>query len=132
MATRSFRPLYRREVVQSVRTPRKGADTTPAGREERPDPNKREQCSEFLNHDAIEGLFKRNCKTQVYYTHAYAAWEKGSVENANRIVRRWYPKGSDFSKVSRRRVATLQNDINTIHRKLLKGKTASEAYLSVA
>ena len=88
--------------------------------------------SEFLDHEAIEGLFKSGCKTRVYYTHAYAAWEKGSVENANRIVRRWYPKGIDFSKVSLKRIDALQNVINSIHRRLLEGKTANEAYLSAA
>lgn len=88
--------------------------------------------SEFLDHEGIEGLFKANCKTKVYYTHAYAAWEKGSVENANRIVRRWYPKGTDFSKVTLKRIEQLQNTINSIHRRLLEGKTANEAYLSAA
>ena len=88
--------------------------------------------SEFLDHKAIEGLFKSNCKTKVYYTHAYAAWEKGSVENANRLVRRWYPKGTDFSKVSLKRIADLERCVNSIHRKLLKGRTANEAYLSAA
>ena len=88
--------------------------------------------SEFLDHEGIEGLFKANCKTKVYYTHAYAAWEKGSVENANRIVRRWYPKGTDFSKVTLKRIEQLQNAINSIHRRLLEGKTANEAYLSAA
>ena len=87
---------------------------------------------EFLDHEAIEGLFKPGCKTRVYYTHAYAAWEKGSVENANRIVRRWYPKGTDFSKVSLKRIDALQEAINSIHRRLLEGKTANEAYLSAA
>ena len=88
--------------------------------------------SEFLDREGIEGLFKANCKTKVYYTHAYAAWEKGSVENANRIVRRWYPKGTDFSKVTLKRIEQLQNAINSIHRRLLEGKTANEAYLSAA
>ena len=88
--------------------------------------------SEFLDHDAIEKLFKANGKTKVYYTHAYAVWEKGSVENANRLVRRWYPKGTDFSKVTLRRVEQLEKVINSIHRRLLRGKTANEAYLSAA
>lgn len=88
--------------------------------------------SEFLDHDAIEKLFKANGKTKIYYTHAYAAWEKGSVENANRLVRRWYPKGTDFSKVTLRRVEQLEKAINSIHRRLLGGKTANEAYLSAA
>ena len=88
--------------------------------------------AEFLDHEAIEKLFPGKSGTKTYYTHAYAAWEKGSVENANRLVRRWFPKGTDFSKVSRTRVEALQTCINSIHRKRLKGKTAYEAYQSVA
>lgn len=82
--------------------------------------------SEFLDSDALANLFAG----KVYYTHAYAAWEKGSVENANRLVRRWYPKGTDFSKVSLSRIAELERLINSIARKLLQGKTAHEAYLA--
>ena len=88
--------------------------------------------SEFLDHAAIEALFRRKGGAKVYCTHAYAAWEKGSVENANRIVRRWYPKGTDFSKVSARRIAELETAINSIHRPILGGRTAQEAYLAAA
>ena len=44
----------------------------------------------------------------LFYTHAYAAWEKGSIENFNRIIRRFYPKGTDFAKVSARKISELQ------------------------
>ena len=88
--------------------------------------------SEFLDHAAIEALFRPRGAVQVYYTHAYAAWEKGSVENANRLVRRWYPKGTDFSKVSRLRIAELENTINSIHLRLLQGQTAHAIYPSAA
>ncbi|MBQ6339831.1 MAG: IS30 family transposase, partial [Kiritimatiellae bacterium] len=47
---------------------------------------------EFLDPDKIKAAVGCN----VYYTRAYASWEKGSVENCNRFVRRWYPKGTDF------------------------------------
>jgi IS30 family transposase len=88
--------------------------------------------SEFLDHDAIEALFLRLGAPKLYYTHAYASWEKGSVENANRLVRRWYPKGTDFSKVSVARIAALETAINSIHRKLLGGHTAQESYAAAA
>ncbi len=80
--------------------------------------------SEFLDAAALKNLLAG----KVYYTHAYAAWEKGSVENANRLVRRWFPKGTDFSKVSLARIAKLERLINSIVRKLLHGKSAQEAY----
>lgn len=86
--------------------------------------------NEFLDANAIAKLFAGKGAVRIYYTHAYAAWEKGSVENANRLVRRWYPKGTDFSKVPIARIAALEHLINSIARKLLHGKTAHEAYVA--
>ena len=86
---------------------------------------------EFLDPDKIRSVV--GCK--VYYTRAYASWEKGSVENCNRFVRRWYPKGTDFGKCTRADMYRLERVINSIHRKLLNGKTAYEfdtAYAEVA
>ena len=44
---------------------------------------------EFLDPKKIKAVV--GC--DVYYTRAYASWKKGAVENCNRFVRRWYPKG---------------------------------------
>ena len=38
----------------------------------------------------------------IYYTDAYAGWQKGNVENCNKIIRRRHDKGTDFSKMSKR------------------------------
>ena len=32
----------------------------------------------------------------VYFCHSYASWEKGGVENFNKLIRTTYPKGFDF------------------------------------
>lgn len=61
----------------------------------------------------------------VYYTRAYASYEKGAVENLNRIVRRWFPKGTDFSKVPEEEVRAVEEIINSIHRKSLGGLSAN-------
>jgi transposase, IS30 family len=87
---------------------------------------------EFLD-ARIEALFSRlNALLKVYYTHAYAAWEKGSVENANRHVRRWHPKGTDFRRVSAHAIQALQDFINSIPRQTLQGASAHEAVLAAA
>ena len=75
---------------------------------------------EFLDPDRIKAVV--GC--DVYYTRAYASWEKGSVENCNRFVRRWYPKGTDFGKCTTADMHRLERVINSIHRKLLDGLTA--------
>mgnify|MGYP004664939335 FL=1 len=62
----------------------------------------------------------------VYCTRAYASWEKGSVENCNRFVRRWYPKGTDFGRCTRADMHRLERVINSIHRNLLDGPAAYE------
>ena len=77
---------------------------------------------EFLDPDKIRAVV--GCR--VYYTRAYASWEKGSVENCNRFVRRWYPKGTDFGKCTRADMHGLERVINSIHRKIFNGKTAYE------
>ena len=88
---------------------------------------------EFLDAPKIVTLFSKiNALLKVYYTHAYAAWEKGSVENANRHVRRWFPKGTDFSRVSPHAIQTLQNFINSIPRSTLKGASSHEAVRAAA
>jgi transposase, IS30 family len=88
---------------------------------------------EFLDARRIESLFSRlNALLKVYYTHAYAAWEKGSVENANRHVRRWHPKGTDFRRVSAHAIQALQTFINSIPRQTLLGASAHEAVLAAA
>ena len=47
---------------------------------------------EFLDPDKIKSVVGYN----VYYTRAYASWEKGSVENCNKLVRRWNPASKCF------------------------------------
>ena len=78
---------------------------------------------EFLDQKALDGVFKKAC---VYYTRAYAAWEKGSVENCNRILRRWFPKGTDFSLVRKSDIAFAVRCINSIHRRSLGWLSADE------
>ena len=77
---------------------------------------------EFLDQKRLDRVFK----AETYYTRAYASYEKGSIENCNRIVRRWFPKGTDFNAFTRREIQHLEDMINSIHRQSLNGETAHE------
>jgi IS30 family transposase len=90
--------------------------------------------AEFLDSAALERLFKDVHETlKIYYTHAYAAWEKGTVENVNRHVRRFFPKGTDFNRVPPRAIAAMQDFINAIPRnKPIKGLSAHETFFAAA
>lgn len=83
---------------------------------------------EFLDQRRLDRLFRAD----TFYTRAYAAWEKGRVENCNRLVRRWYPKGTDFSRVTPARVRELEGWINSVHRMSLGGATAYEYHSRLA
>ena len=77
---------------------------------------------EFLDQRALD----RALGAPVYYTRACAAYEKGAVENANRMLRRWFPKGTDFSRLSPQRIHEVAERINQIHRASLGGLSAAE------
>ena len=50
------------------------------------------------------------------------------ADNGNRILRRWFPKGTDFSKVSPKRIQQVMGFINDCHRASFDGKTASQRH----
>ena len=75
--------------------------------------------SEFLEYDRLIESIHGGKRFDVYYCHSYSAWEKGSVENQNRMIRRFFPKGTDFSKVTKKRITEIQDWMNSYPRKVL-------------
>ncbi len=82
---------------------------------------------EFLNQNKLQKIL--GCK--VYYTHAYASYEKGGIENCNRLFRRWFPKGTNFARVEDSELRRVENIINNMPRKILGGRSPN-AYYSLA
>lgn len=64
----------------------------------------------------------------VYYCHPYCSSERGSNENGNRIIRRYFPKGSDFKKLTQKDCDYVASRINSMPRKLLNYATAAELF----
>ena len=81
---------------------------------------------EFLEYDLLRKSVLGGTRFDVYYCHSYAAWEKGGNEVHNRMIRRFFPKGTDFSKVSKKRVAEIQDWMNNYPRKILGWNTPKE------
>lgn len=75
--------------------------------------------SEFLQYEELTKSIYGGKRFEVYYCHSYAAWEKGTNENHNRMIRRWFPKGTDFSRVTKKEIAELQDWMNGYPRKIL-------------
>lgn len=75
--------------------------------------------SEFLRYQELRTSIHGGNRFDIYYCHSYSAWEKGTNENHNRIIRRWYPKGTDFTGITEKEIAVLQNWMNHYPRKVL-------------
>ena len=78
-----------------------------------------------LEHSAIRKGKKR---TDIYYCHPYASYERGSNECQNKMIRRKLPKGTDFGKVSAAAIAELERWMNNYPRKILGWKTAEMCF----
>ena len=81
---------------------------------------------EFLEYDLLRKSVLGGTRFKVYYCHSYAAWEKGTNENHNRMIRRFFPKGTDFGKISKKRIAEVQDWMNGYPRKILDWKCPAE------
>lgn len=68
----------------------------------------------------------------VYFAHPYNSHEKGSVENRIGIVRRFFPKKTDFEKISIAEIRRIENLINQRPMKLFNYETPSEQYFKFA
>jgi len=75
--------------------------------------------SEFLEYDKLIQSIYGGERFKVYYCHSYSAWEKGSNENHNRMIRRFFPKGTDFTRITKKEVAAVQDWMNSYPRKIL-------------
>ena len=81
---------------------------------------------EFLEYDRLIQSIHGGERFKVYYCHSYSAWEKGSNENHNRMIRRFFPKGTDFTRVTKKQVQWVQDWMNHYPRKILNWYAPSE------
>jgi len=65
-----------------------------------------------------------NTGIPVFFTDPYSSYQKGGVENANRMLRRYFPKGTNFAKVSQTDVIEALRLINNKPRKILGYKSS--------
>ena len=79
--------------------------------------------SEFASCSKLEDEIIR-----IYFAHPYSAYERGTNENYNGIVRRFIPKGKDLSIFKQADLDRIADRINDLPRKILGYKTPKEAF----
>ena len=85
--------------------------------------------SEFLDFEALEAsYFSCQPRTRLFYAHPYSAWERGSNENANRMIRRFVAKGCDIVRLTKQAVSSVEAWINNYPRRILGFMTPLELF----
>ena len=82
----------------------------------------RDRGTENMGWEMIEKMLSM----KVYFAHAYSSYERGSNENLNGLIRRFFPKKTDFSKVSDEEIRRVEYLINSRPRKRYGGLTPLE------
>ena len=78
----------------------------------------------------LEKIFSKR-GFMLYYCHPYSAWERGSVEAINGIIRRHFPKGTNFDKIDEEAVKRVENWYNDRPSPVINGLTPRECYNSM-
>ena len=74
---------------------------------------------EFMEHKWLAKMLD----TTVYFADPYCSGQKGAVENANKLLRQYFPKGTDFRLVAQKDLNYIQAKINRRPREKLKFKS---------
>ncbi len=77
---------------------------------------------------ALWRMIEKDTGGKVYFAHARAPWERGSNENSNQRLRRVFPKGFDFSKITQKEVDEVLWIMNHTKRKCLNWQMPCEVY----
>lgn len=80
--------------------------------------------SEFAGlHDSLQDTL------DVYFSHPYASWERGTSENQHKIIRRFFPKGQSLEEVDEEQCLRVQNWMNDYPRQRLNYRTPYELFV---
>lgn len=80
--------------------------------------------TEFACHEMIG----KSLGVTIYFADPYASWQKGTIENANGLIRQYVPKTETFEHVSHQQITKYSKKINIRPRKKLEFKTPQECF----
>ena len=80
--------------------------------------------TEFADHQTIA----KKLKTKFFFTHPYSAWEKGLIENTNKLIRQYIPKKTNFNSLNQQQIKEIQYKINNRPRQNLNFYSPKEYF----
>jgi IS30 family transposase len=80
--------------------------------------------SEFSKHKDIA----KSLNAKVYFTDPYSSWQKGTIENTNKLIRQYIPKRINFNTLSDKYIQQIENKINNRPRKTLEFNKPAEEF----
>jgi IS30 family transposase len=81
---------------------------------------------EFAEHEQLA----EEAELKVYFAKPYSAWQRGTNENTNGLIRQFFPKGTDLANIPEHRFTNVQNLLNDRPRKRLGYRTPNEVLAS--
>ena len=85
---------------------------------------------EFSDYEGIQAsCVEDGERTHMYFCHPYSSSERGSNENANKMIRRWLPKGTDFTELTAAQVRRIEEWMNQYPRRKLSYNSARDRYI---
>jgi IS30 family transposase len=87
---------------------------------------------EFTKHKEIEhSCITENIRTSLYFCHPFCSCERGSNENANKLIRKYIPKGCDIGGYTDDDIKQIENLINNYPRRLFNGLSTNQYKLQL-
>ena len=82
---------------------------------------------EFRDHARIA----RELNTTVFFADSYASWQKGAIENTNKLIRQYIPKSADFNNITDDYIHSVQLKLNRRPRQKLKFLTPKDVFYNL-
>lgn len=79
---------------------------------------------EFASHQDIT----KALGAKVYFADSYCSWQKGAIENTNKLIRQYIPKNTDFNKITDAFVSMVQKKLNIRPREKLNFSTPKKEF----
>lgn len=76
--------------------------------------------------NGIENIYHESIGVPTYFCDPYSSWQKGTVENVNKMIRRYIPKGTDLASVTQADLDAIADRINKKPRKILGYRSSNE------